>query len=340
MQEPAERRIRIGILSLAHHHAESYLGTLRQMPDVELVGLWDEDEVRGRAAADGAGVEWFGAEAALLEAGLDGAVVTSVNAEHRRLTELVAAAGAHVLCEKPLATSVADGEQMVTACAAAGVRLMTCFPMRWSPIVRALHASIGDGAIGQPAFLEGVNTGAVPDADRAWFVDPSLAGGGAVTDHIVHLVDLYRWLLGSEVVEVFAVANRILHDRFEAVETGALVSLRFANGVLATIDSSWSKPRTYPTWGGLAIEAVGTRGVLATDAFAQHLTLYGGADDSVRWPFWGSDPNRMMLAEFVDACRDGREPAVTGLDGLRALEIVDAAYRSIAGGEPIRLEQR
>jgi predicted dehydrogenase len=333
-----DRRIRIGVLSLAHHHAESYLAVLGQLAGVELVGLWDEDEVRGTAAADRAGVPWFGSEAALLASGIDGAVVASVNSEHRRLTELAARAGAHVLCEKPLATRLADGEAMVAACEAAGVRLMTCFPMRWSPVVLALRASIDDGAIGQLAFLEGVNTGEVPDAHRAWFVDPALAGGGALTDHVVHLADLYRWLLGSEVVEVFAVANRILHGRFDAVETGGLVSLRFANGVMATIDCSWSKPRSYPTWGGLSIEAVGTRGVVTTDAFAQHLALYRDRGDAgASWPFWGSDPDRAMLTEFVAACREGREPAVSGLDGLRALEIVDAAYRSIASGTSIRL---
>ncbi|MDP9481924.1 MAG: Gfo/Idh/MocA family oxidoreductase, partial [Chloroflexota bacterium] len=172
MVETTARRIRIGILSLAHHHAESYLALLRQMPGVDLVGLWDEDEARGTTAADGAGIQWFGSEAALLGSGLDGALVTSVNSEHRRLTELASEAGAHVLCEKPLATSIRDGQAMVAACAAAGVRLMTCFPMRWSPVVRALSASIADGTVGELVCLEGINTGQVPDRHRAWFVDP------------------------------------------------------------------------------------------------------------------------------------------------------------------------
>ena len=337
MSSPRRAPARIGILSMAHHHADSYLAILSQMTDVELVGLWDEDRSRGAAAAKSAGVKQYASELELLDAGLDGVLVASVNSDHRRLTELAARAGADVLCEKPLATRVADGEAMVAACAAAGVRLMTCFPMRWSPVVRALSAAIEDGTIGELVCLEGVNTGKVPDLYRAWFVDPSLAGGGALTDHVVHLADLYRWLLGSEAEEVFAVENRILHDRFDAVETGGLVSLRFANGVFATIDCSWSKPRSYPTWGGLSIEAIGTNGVLTTDAFAQHLTLYGADDAGVSWPFWGSDPASAMLAEFVAACRDGREPTATGLDGLRALEIVDAAYRSIAIGAPIRL---
>lgn len=332
--------LRIGVLSLAHHHAEGYLAVLRSLPGVELAGLWDDDPDRGTTTALAHGVDSFDSQAALLAAGLDGVVVASVNADHRRHVDAAAAARVHVLCEKPLATRLEDGRAMVDACATAGVRLMTALPMRWSPVIDALARSLRAGTLGEPLVMEGVNTGRMPDEERGWFVDPVAAGGGAVTDHVVHLVDLYRWLLGTEVVEVFAVANRILQEGFTAVETGALVWLRFADGVVATIDCSWSKPRSYPTWGGLSIDVVGTTGTLSTDAFAQHLTEYGPRRVGVSRPFWGSDPNRGMLEEFVAAIREDREPAPSGVDGLRALEIVDAAYRSIESGTPVRLSGR
>jgi predicted dehydrogenase len=332
-----DRPIRLGILSLAHHHADGYLGIIGRLPGVDLVGLWDEDGPRGADAAAGHGTRAFATEADLLAAGIDGVILCSVSSEHRRLAERAAAAGVHVLCEKPLATRAEDAEAIVAACAAADVRLMTAFPMRFSPVLRALHASVRSGAIGELLCLEGVNTGEMPDLHRAWFVDPVLAGGGAVMDHVVHLADLYRWLLEGEVVEVYAVANRILQDGFAGVETGSFVSLRFGDGVIATIDCSWSKPRSYPSWGGLALEVVGTTGVVTTDAFRQHLVVHGRLDDGISWPFWGSDPNVGMLAEFVAAIREGREPAITGLDGLRAVEIVEAAYRSVGSGAPVQL---
>jgi predicted dehydrogenase len=332
------RPLRIGILSAAHHHAESYLPALAAMPSVELVGLWDEDAGRGRRLAAANSTALFQTEAALLEASLDGVVVASVNSEHRRLTELAAAARVHVLCEKPIATTLEDGRRMVAACNDAGVRLMTAFPMRFSPLLGALEDAVRNGRLGEVVALEGVNSGEMPDLHRSWFVDRFLAGGGAVADHVAHLADLYRWLIRSEVVEVYAVANRLLQGRFAGVETGGLVSLRFANGVVATIDCSWSKPRSYPTWGGLSVEIVGNAGVVSTDAFGQHLAVYSSADNRTSWPFWGSDPDAGMLADFVSAIRDDREPAVTGVDGLRALEIVEAAYRSIEAGQPIALE--
>jgi predicted dehydrogenase len=331
------RPIRLGILSLAHLHAEGYLEIIGRLPGVELVGLWDEDGPRGAEAASAHGTRAFATEADLLVAGLDGVIVCSVSSQHRRLAELAAAAGVHVLCEKPLATRVEDARAIVAACAAADVRLMTAFPMRFSPVLRALRGSVRTGTVGEVVCLEGVNTAEMPDVHRAWFVDPVLAGGGAVMDHVVHLADLYRWILADEVVEVYAVANRILQDGFAGVETGGLVSLRFSEGVIATIDCSWSKPRSYPTWGGLALEVVGTTGVVTSDAFRQHLVVHGRPDDGISWPFWGSDPNAGMLAEFVAAIREGREPAITGLDGLRALEIVEAAYRSIGSGTPVQI---
>jgi len=332
-----DRPVRVGMLSVAHVHAPWYLEALAALPGVELIGLWDEDPALADRRARAVPTPAFGAMEPLLD-GVDAVVVAGVNRDHRALVEAAARAGCHVLCEKPLATTVADAQAIVAGCRAAGVRLMTAFPSRTSAVVEALAASVRDGAVGEVVAFEGVNTGEMPDVHGAWFVDPELAGGGAITDHVVHLADLYRWLTGSEVTEVYAVANRVLQEGFTAVETGGLVSLRFANGVFATIDASWSKPRAYPTWGGMTLEVVGTGGALEMDGFRQHLTVHGGRDEGERWPFFGSDANVAMLAEFVAAVRDDREPAITGVDGLRAVEIVAAAYRSIASGRPEPVE--
>ena len=328
--------VRIGVLSAEHVHTPAYLDILASMPGVELVGLWDDDPERASGAAAAVDAPTFAGVEELLER-IDGAVVTSANSRHRRLAELAAAAHVHVLCEKPLATTAEDARAMVGACERGGVRLMTAFPMRWSPAARALASMVHGGALGEPVFLEGTNNGRMPNDLAPWFVDPVLSGGGAVTDHVVHLADMYRWLLGTEVAEVYAVANRILQEGFAAVETGGLVSLRFANGTLATIDCSWSRPRSYPTWGGMAIDVIGTGGAVHVDAFRQRLAVYGTPEAGVSWLSWGADADRGMLEEFAAVVREDRQPAVTGVDGLRAVEIVQAAYRSIACGEPVPL---
>lgn len=352
-----EGALRIGILSAAHVHTDAYVRLLAErgethqpgarawsesrvtapLPGVALLGVADEDAARGQAFAARHGIRLFPSYEALLAERPDGVIVCSENARHRRLIELAAGAGAHVLCEKPLAITAEDAQVMVAACAQAGVILMTAFPMRFSPVMMEVKALLDGNGLGKVYAVSSTNNGQMPARHRAWFVDRELAGGGAGMDHIVHLADLLRWYLRSEVATVYAQFNRILHADKVEVETGGLVMLTFTDGTFATIDCSWSRPLGYPTWGGLALELIGERGVVSADGFRQNLINYGGQDVLTSWLPWGSDADRGMMAEFVSAIREGRPPAITGDDGLRAVEIVMAAYRSAETGQVVTL---
>jgi predicted dehydrogenase len=329
--------MKIGILSAAHVHTESYVQHLRSIPGVEVAGVADEDTVRGELFARQFGAPLFPSYEALLDAQPAAVVICSENSKHRPLVEMAAAAGAHVLCEKPLATTREDGQAVVEACARAGVALMTAFPMRFNPPIREVKALIDAGGLGRIYCFNGTNQGEMPGRHRQWFVDPELAGGGAVMDHTVHLADIMRWYLNSDVVEVYAQTNKIFHAAEVEVETGGLLMLTFANGVFATIDCSWSKPDFYPTWGGLTFELVTERGAVHVDAFSQNLTVYNQAVGRPTWAHWGSNADRAMLEEFISAIREGRPPSVSGLDGYRALEVALAAYESAKTGLPVPL---
>ena len=336
--------MRLGIMSFAHLHAEAYTQNLRALPDVELIGFSDTDPARGRHFAELYGARWFETHEALLAEKPDGVIVCSENARHKELALMAAEAGAHVLCEKPLATTVEDARAIIEACRRAGVRLMTAFPMRFSAPVIEVKKALDAGTLGHVYGCSATNQGQLPRLHTAyprdWFVDKELAGGGAAADHIVHVADLLRWYLGSEVVEVYAEVNDVFYSReVSDVETGGLVMLTFANGTFATIDFSWSKPANYPTWGGLTMELVGENGLVTLDPFKQVAAVYH-QQKSPRWAYWGSDANQAMIAEFVAAIREGRQPAITGEDGLRAVEIVQAAYRSAEQGQPVRLPER
>jgi predicted dehydrogenase len=329
--------MKIGIMSFAHLHAEAYIQHLRAMPGVEVIGLADDDPQRGRHFARQFDAHLFESYEALLAARPDAVLICSENSRHRPLAELAAAAGAHVLSEKPLATTLDDAQAMLDACARAGVILMTAFPMRFSAPLREVKARLDAGELGRIYCFNATNQGELPRHHRAWFVDKELAGGGAVMDHTVHLADMLRWYLESEVVEVYAQTNHILHADTTEVETGGLLMLTFANGVFATVDCSWSKPAYYPTWGGLTFELIADRGAVMVDAFKQNLTIYRHDLQRPQWAYWGSDANRAMLDEFVAAIREDRPPSVTGMDGYRALEVTLAAYESAQRGQPVRL---
>lgn len=329
--------MKIGIMSFAHLHAEAYIHNLRQIPDVEIVGIADDNLERGTRFAKEFAVHFFPNYEALLAARPDGVIVCSENAHHLPLVQMAAQAGVHVLSEKPLATTLADGRALVDACHDAGVMLMTAFPMRFSTPLLQVKAQLDAGNLGRIYACNTTNQGRMPINERAWFVDKELAGGGAVMDHTVHLADVLRWYLGSEVVEVYAQINRILHADKVTVETGGLLMLTFASGTVASLDCSWSKPLNYPTWGGLRMEFVSERGLTVVDAFSQNLNIFRQMPADNWWQPWGSDANQAMIAEFVAAMQEQRPPAVTGEDGYKALEIALAAYDSAALGQPVRL---
>ena len=325
---------RVGIFGVAHVHADAYMANLEAMDRVEIVGASETDAALRIRWSERHTEPVFATHAALVAAGIDAAIVCTTTNEHRSVVELLASAGVPVLCEKPLATSVEDAQAIVDVCAASNVLLMTAFPMRFNPSLTAGLAWIEEGRIGEILAFAGTNQGRIPTHYAGWFADPIAAGGGAVMDHVVHLVDILRWWTKSEPVEVYAVTNRILHPDV-AVETGGMVTVGFDNGVFATIDCSWSRPDGYPTWGGLTIETVGTGGVFTIDAFAERLDVWSRGD--AIWTDWGSDANQAMIDHFIGAVRGEIPLTVTGVDGLRATEVALAVYRSVAAGQPVEV---
>ena len=329
--------MKIGILSFAHHHGEAYIQNLRTIPQVELLGVADDDSSRGKQIARENEVHFFQTFENLLDASPDGVIICTENNKHRQLVEMAAQAGVHILCEKPIATTIEDARAIVDACDRAGVLLMTAFPMRFSTPLMEVKNRLDAGDFGEVYCFNSTNQGELPSKHREWFVDKTLAGGGAVMDHTVHLVDIMRWYLGKEVSEVYAQTNQIIHADQVDVETGGLEMITFENGTFATIDSSWSRPFYWPSWGGLAFEMITERGAILVDAFRQNLTVYSHAWQRAGWAFWGSDANQAMVNEFITAIQEQRQPCVNGYDGFKAVEVVVAAYTSAERGQPVNL---
>ncbi|MGO8670114.1 MAG: Gfo/Idh/MocA family protein [Capsulimonadaceae bacterium] len=328
-------RVLIGILSAAHMHAESYARVLSSLsePSIGFSGVADSDRKRGEALAGAFGARCFDTAEALVAAGAQAVIVCGENARHRSLVDEALAAGATaILCEKPLATTRDDAEAMIGACAAAGVPLATAFSCRYAPAFTDALATVQSGKLGDLLAICATNRGKNPGG---WFTDPALSGGGAVIDHTVHVADLNRLLLGREASRVYAeIGSGFSHADCE--DTGML-TIDYTGGVFATLDTSWSRPRTYPFWGDLTLQVVGTGGVMDVDLFGQTLVHYD--DRGVTWAPWGSDADTLMLLDFARLA-SGQEPRTlaTGEDGLRALDIALAAYRSASTGQPVLLD--
>lgn len=332
--------MKIALMSFAHTHAYGYARALRDLPGVELLtsdplaGTRPAHETGGASMAAELGVDHVDSYAELLDWQPDGVIICSENARHREDTELAAAAGAHVLCEKPLATTVEDATAMITVCEQAGVRLMVAYPVRYSPAFTALRDAYAHGRLGTLRALHGTNNGSVPSGARAWFVDPELAGGGGLIDHVVHLADLIDELLGHVPAEdVYAVANSLMPGADTGVETAAHVSVRYPGGVIATIDSSWSVPRSGPAWGGLTLDAVGDAGFASMDAFNQRVDGFSEAEKRPLWLSYGFNLDQLMIDTFLGVV-DGAEPPVDGRAGFRSMAVALAALESARTGQP------
>ena len=326
--------IRIGILNTAHGHAHAYAANLRAIAGVELIGVADDDAARGLVFAERHGIRAYTSVDALLAEHLDGVLICSANQQHRALTELAAQHTRHILCEKPIATTIADAEAMIAACASAGAKLQIAFPVRFAPPVLRLRSLLQSGALGQIYSLKATNHGQMPGG---WFVDRALAGGGAVIDHTVHVIDLLRWFFDAEVSEVYAeVGIGLLHDGL-GIDDAGLLSFKLSNDAYGTLDTSWSRPAAFPTWGDVTIEVVAERGWARLDAFRQQLAVYSNRANRTQWVGWGSDMDLGLMRDFVAMIAEGREPSITGRDGLKALEVALAAYQSAERGEPVRL---
>ena len=314
--------LKIGIVSAAHLHAASYAQQINAHADAHLIGLWDANGERGEKWAKSWNCASFSDLDALFAA-CDAVVICAENIHHRALTEQAARAKKHVLCEKPLATTPADARAMVETCQNEGVLLMTAFPCRFSPAFVNLLQTLQSGQLGQILAVRGTNRGKCPGG---WFVDKALSGGGAVMDHTVHVADLLRVLTESEVKTVYCESdNNILHGDFD--DTGFL-SFTFENGVFATLDASWSRPKNFPTWGDVTLGVTGTQGVLEMDMFAQESVFYDAGGGRISYQNWGSSIDAGLVDAFISAVQTGTAPPVSGTDGLRAVEIVAAAYES------------
>ena len=330
--------VRVGIVSFAHVHAPPYASVFSSLDAADFVGVADDDAPRGREAAQRFGVRYFEDARGLFEE-VDAVVVCSENKNHARDAVAALEGGVHVLCEKPISTTVQDARAMIEASVAAGRQLRTAFPVRYLPAVGQAGESVRSGGLGRILAVNGTNHGRIPGG---WCLDPEMAGGGAVMDHTVHVADALRWMLGAEARSVYAEIGTFFGAA--GIDDGAILTLELEGGVIAdgafaTIDPSWSRGEGYPTWGDVTLRITGTSGMLEVDAFAQRITTFDNEARNTSWAHTGEDMNVLMLEDFLRGVAEGSAAGASGVDGLRALEIVLAAYRSAEDNEPREVQR-
>lgn len=315
--------MKVGIISFAHMHAYSYAQALIKHPEAQLVGIWDADTKKGEGIATQYETTFYSSLDEMLETEMDAVIICSENINHKEHVLKAASYRKHILCEKPIATEISDAIEMIDACAKHQVILQVAYPVRFSTPIENVYNIIKSGEIGEVIAVNATNHGQMPGG---WFVDPAMSGGGAATDHIVHVMDLLRWMLEDEVKSVYAELDTRFYDI--NVDDCGLVMLEMESGVIVSIDPSWSRPKTFPTWGDVTLEMIGTEGTLSVDAFKEHSIFYNDQAQKIEQKSWTEDMDERLVDDFVDCVKQGRAPFITGEDGLRTLEVVKAAYQS------------
>lgn len=323
--------IRVGFLGVAHMHAWGYVHALQHRSDAQLAGVWDSDPQRAEAFASKSGQTAF-ADADQLLSEVDAVVICSENRQHAALGVVAAQHGKHILCEKPLVTSKEEADVFLGATKAAGVKLMTAFPCRYSPAWTRLKERVKAGDVEKIKAICATNRGRCP---FDWFVETDKSGGGAMIDHTVHVADLLRDLLGKSPERVFAQTGHNMYEK--AWEDTAMLTLDYGDGVFATLDSSWSRSQSFKTWGDVTMSVVGEEGVIEMDMFGQAIDRYQDANMRHTLMGWGSNLDGSLVDDFVRCILNDTAPTVSGEDGWEAARVALAGYEAVRTGQPVAL---
>lgn len=338
------RSARIGLIGTAHvAHAISY-GRCLQRAGAEVVGVYDPDpriaEVVAKRLTD---VPIFPDRDALMtEEALDAVIVVGATDEHLAAVRQAAAAGLHILCEKPLAPTLSDAREIVRICDAAGVQLHVAFVCRFYPMVQEARELLEGRALGPVVGIVGGNRGRppLPPGYPEWITSKARAGGGALLDHAVHVIDAMRHITGAEVTRVRAERDTLFAPEL-TVDDAALVLLEFDNGMVASIDPSWSVPAASPYHYDFYLRVLTGSGSLDLDDRRESLQVTGNLDASrptTLQPFGRSVDDR-MIEHFLNCVMTEtfHAPAASGEDGIKALEVALAAYDAAERGVTIDL---
>lgn len=325
--------VRFGFLSTAHMHCWGYANGMKHNPRAELVGVWDPDRARGEKFAESFGIRVFDTPDEVCEA-VDAVAITAENKRHAEYGAIAARHGKHMICEKPLVTSKEEWELLSGAASRAGVKIMTAFPCRYSPAFLRLVQRVKAGDIGKINAICATNRGSCP---FGWFTETEKSGGGSLIDHVVHVADLLWVLLDEAPVKVQAQVGNNMYG--QSWEDTAMLTLEYADGKFVTLDSSWSRPKSYKTWGDVTMNVVGEQGVIELDMFNQAVDVFTNTDMRHGLAGYGSDLDAGLVDDFLNCIENDTPPAISGEDGWRAVQVALAGYESVRrGGEAVAVE--
>ena len=343
----------VGCGMIAGFHARA----IQDLPGAKVVAVYTTNPENGKKIADiVGGCEIYTDYARFLKhPGLHIVNVCTPSGAHLEPAAEAAAAGKHVVVEKPLEVTLERCDALIAACERHRVKLCAIFPSRFSPANLTLRQAIAEGRFGRltlgDTYVKWWRTQQYYDSG-GWRGTWKLDGGGAYMNQAIHNVDLLYWFMG-DVAEVCGVTATLAHERIEVEDVG-VAALRFRNGALGTIEATTAvfpgllkKTEIHGDRGSVIVEqddillwtfADETPGDQAIrERFAQKIGGTGGASNPSAISYQG---HLSQLRDFVEAIEGGREPLVDGREGRKSVEIILAIYESSRTGRRVELPLR
>ncbi len=331
-------RIGVGIIGAGEIAGAHIRGYLRVPEHARVTAIADVDPVHAKRYTEPAGSpEVFLDYRQLIASPLVDAVdVCLPHHLHKDAIVAAAAAGKHILCEKPLCMTIEEAEAVTHAVTTAGITLMCAHNQLFLPTVATARQMIRDGKLGKVYAARATDIFALTiDADRlGWRARRATSGGGELIDTGYHPTYVLLHLIDSAPVKVVAILSRHRLAILEGEDT-ANVLVEFADGTVGTIVTSWAYE---PAGCTERFSVTGESGSLWSDGRALFYKPRGGGQVTVQEPGAETDTYAAEVVDFIDCLRTGRRPLNTEVEGVNVLRVILGAYASAEGGNIVELK--
>jgi UDP-N-acetyl-2-amino-2-deoxyglucuronate dehydrogenase len=343
-------KVRVGLLGCGRI-AATHAIALNELDEADFVACCDTDELRIQAMAEQYNVPKIYTDMAAMfaEGGIDAVMVCTPHPAHEAAVVAAAEAGIHVLCEKPIAVSLAEADRMIEAADNAGIKFGVIFQRRFWPAAQRIRAAIDDGKIGTPILGEcSVRLWRPPEyfALDPWRGKWATEGGGVLMNQAIHSIDHFQWFMGRAVEVTGRYAN-LAHQGVIDVEDTAVATVTFASGGLGILNCS----STFNPNFGFRVSVHGDKGPTVSvwelpegqQGINDVWTIPG--EEGLREVWEAEDRDKpgfpgfhaLQIQEFLQAIIEDRDPAVTGVEARKSLAIIQGIYESSRTGLPVRL---
>ena len=308
------KRLKMAVIGVGFW-GRNHVRVLDELTDVELIAVCDVNRERAKAVSEKYGLKSY--EESLEMYRKEDIDAVTICVWSSRLAEEALKAlkyGKHVLVEKPMANSVREAKHVLKMAESKKLKLSVGFIERFNPGVRRVKKAIEDGLLGSIVSATAKRVSKWPQR---------IGDVGVVKDTAIHDIDIMRFIFNEEPVAVYARAGTLQHEKFEDY---VQIMLAFPNNKTAFLEANWLTPYKVRK-----LTITGSNAIVSLDYITQKMTIETSGQTLTPRYEW-EEPLKMELQHFVESILNDKEPMVTGMDGVRALEIAEAALKSAAEG--------